>query len=196
MKKLVLSMMAAVAILTAANAQVNWNVDKSHSSVKFSVQHMMVAETEGKFKLYEGSISSKSDDFTDAAVNFSIDVNSINTDDEQRDGHLKSDDFFNAEKFPKMVFKGKSMKKGKGKNEYILSGDLTIRDVTKPIILTANFGGVSKDPWGNTRAGFKVAGSVNRTEYGLKWNKVLEAGGLAVSETVNILCNIELIKQK
>ncbi len=194
MKKLLTSVM--VLMTSASFAQTLWNIDKSHSSVKFSVTHMMVSETEGRFKIYEGTVNAKSDDFTDAVINFSIDAASVNTDDEKRDGHLKSDDFFNTEKYPKITFKGISMKKGKGVNEYILTGDLTMRDVTKKVTLTAIYGGVTKDPWGNTRTGFKISGSVNRIDYGLKWNAVLEMGGMAVSETVNIQCNIELVKQK
>ncbi len=194
MKKLLTSVM--VIMTSASFAQTLWNIDKSHSSVKFSVTHMMVSETEGRFKVYEGTVNAKSDDFTDAAINFSIDATSVNTDDEKRDGHLKSEDFFNTDKFPKITFKGTSMKKGKGANEYILIGDLTMRDVTKKVTLIAIYGGTTKDPWGNTRAGFKISGSVNRIDYGLKWNAVLEMGGMAVSETVNLQCNIELVKQK
>jgi polyisoprenoid-binding protein YceI len=196
MKKLLSTAYAVLLVSSAASAQTFWAIDKSHSAIKFSVQHMMVAETEGKFKMYEGNVNAKGEDFTDAVITFAVDVASVNTDDEKRDGHLKSDDFFNAEKYPKMTFKSTSMKKGAGKNEFILMGDLTIRDVTKKVTLVANFGGVTKDPWGNTRAGFKITGSVNRIEYGLKWNAALEAGGIAVSETVNIMCNVELIKQK
>jgi polyisoprenoid-binding protein YceI len=196
MKKLLSTVYAVLLVSSAASAQTFWAIDKSHSAIKFSVQHMMVAETDGKFKLYDGNVNAKGEDFTDAVISFSVDVASVNTDDEKRDGHLKSDDFFNAEKYPKMIFKSTSMKKGTGKNEFILTGDLTIRDVTKKVSFVANFGGVTKDPWGNTRAGFKITGSVNRIEYGLKWNAALEAGGIAVSETVNIMCNVELIKQK
>ncbi len=196
MKKLLTTVYATVLVASAMNAQTFWGIDKSHSAVKFTIQHMMVSETDGKFKIYDGSVSTKNDDFTDATITFSADVASINTDDEKRDGHLKSEDFFNAEKYPKITFKSTSMVKGKGKNEFILTGDLTMRDVTKKVILNAIYGGTTKDPWGNTRAGFKISGSVNRIEYGLKWNAALEAGGIALGEMVNILCNVELIKQK
>jgi polyisoprenoid-binding protein YceI len=197
MKKIVSSICTMLLLAGAAKAQTFWGIDKSHSSVKFSVTHMMVSETDGNFKMYDGSVSSKTEkDFADATITFSVDVASVNTEDEKRDGHLKSEEFFNAEKFPKMTFKSTSMKKGKNENEFILIGDLTIRDVTKKVTLVAKFGGISKDPWGNTRAGFKITGSVNRTEYGLKWNAALETGGVAVSENVNIMCNVELVKQK
>lgn len=193
MKKLILSI-ACFASVAFANAQ-NWKIDNSHSKVQFSVTHMMIAETSGKFKVYDGSVVSSKEDFTDAQINFSIDVNSIDTDDEMRDKHLKSGDFFDVEKFPKMVFKSKSLKKVAGKN-YKLTGELTIKDVTKPVEFDVVYNGTMKDPYGNTRAGFKLAGNINRTDFGLKWNAVLEAGGVAVSENVDIDCNVELIKQK
>jgi polyisoprenoid-binding protein YceI len=196
MKKTFLSTLAAAVLVANLSAQTNWKVDNSHSKIGFSVTHMMVSETEGKFKLYDGKVSSATEtDFTNASVEFSIDVASINTDDDRRDGHLKSDDFFNAEKYPKMTFKSTSMKKGKKAGEYVLEGDLTIRDVTKKVKLIATTSGKTvKDPYGLTRLGFKISGSINRVDYGLKWNAILEAGGVAVSETVNITCNIELIK--
>lgn len=195
MKKLVLKTLTVLALMSGSAFAQKWNLDKSHSKVTFSVTHMMISETEGKFKIYDGSVTSSKEDFTDAQIEFSIDVNSIDTDDEARDKHLKSDDFFNAEKFPTMKFKGKQLKKVSGKN-YKLIGDLTIRDVTKPVEMDVVFGGIQKDPWGNTKAGFKVKGAINRKEYGLKWNAALETGGVVVSEEVNIECHIELAKQK
>lgn len=189
---------ALALVVTALNttAQTNWKVDASHSKLGFSVTHMMVSETEGKFKIYEGKVGSKSEtDFTNANIDFSVDVASVDTDDDKRDGHLKSDDFFNAEKFPKMVFKTTSMKPGKVKGTYDLEGDLTIRDVTKKVkFLAVGSSKTVKDPWGNIRYAFKVSGKINRVEYGLKWNAILEAGGLAVSEDVKIDCTIELVK--
>lgn len=196
MKKQQFSILMGSMFALAVSAQTNWKVDNSHSKIGFSVTHMMVGETEGKFKLYEGKVSSTSEtDFNNANIEFTVDVNSINTDDDRRDGHLKSDDFFNAVKFPKMTFKSTSMKKGKAVGEYIMEGNLTIRDITKKVTLTAVTSGKSvKDPYGLTRVGFKVKGTINRIEYGLKWNAVLEAGGVAVSEEVKIDSNIELIK--
>ena len=195
MKKIIIS---AVSLLFAihTNAQVNWKVDASHSKLGFSVTHMMISETEGKFKIYEGKVSSKSDlDFNDAQIDFSVDVKSINTDDEKRDGHLTSPDFFDAEKFPKMTFKSTSMKKGKGKNEYVLTGDLTIKGVTKKVSLKAiHSGKLVKSPWSTMVTGFNVSGMINRKDFGLTWNAALEAGGVVVSEEVKIACTIELIK--
>jgi polyisoprenoid-binding protein YceI len=189
---------AALATGITANAQTNWKVDGSHSKLGFAVTHMMVAETEGKFKVYEGSATSKSEtDFTDAKIDFTADAASINTDDEKRDGHLKSADFFDVEKFPKISFKATSMKLNpkKGKTTYDLVGELTMKGVTKTVTLTAiGASQTVKDPYGNTKFGFKVLGKLNRKDFGLAWNAVLEAGGVAVSEEVALNLNIELNK--
>lgn len=181
-------------IASAVSAQTTWKVDASHSSVKFSVSHLVVSETEGTFKVYDANISSTKEDFTDAKIDFSIDVNSINTENEMRDKHLKSDDFFNAEKFPKILFKGTSFKKVSG-NKYVLEGDLTIRDVTKKVKLDVVYGGTVKDPYGNIKAGFKVTGTVDRLAYGLKWNVLTEAGGAVVGKDVELTVKLELQKQ-
>ncbi len=197
MKKLVLSVATAFLMLSAT-AQTAWKVDASHSKLGFSVTHMMVAETEGKFKIYEGTVDSKSEmDFTDAKIDFTADVNSINTEDEKRDGHLKSPDFFDAAKYPKITFKSTSMKPNPklGKTAYLLTGDLTMHGVTKKVTLNAAGAPKTvKDPYGNIKNGFKVLGTINRKDFGLSWNAALEAGGVAVSETVKLDMNIELNK--
>jgi len=175
------------------NAQTKWTFDKSHSKVQFKVTHMVISEVTGQFKSYDGTVETSKDDFTDAKINFTIDVNSIDTDNQQRDTHLKSDDFFNAEKFPKINFVSKSFKKV-GDKKYKLVGDLTIRNITKQVELDVVYNGTVKDPWGNIRAGFKVTGQVNRFDYGLKWNALLELGGAVVGENVDIIIDVELIK--
>ncbi|MFH1197936.1 MAG: YceI family protein [bacterium] len=175
-------------------AQTKWNIDKSHSNAGFTVTHLVISEVDGYFKNYEGSVETNGDDFTNAKIEFSFDIASINTDNEKRDNHLKSDDFFNAEKFPKMTFKSKSFKKVDGKN-WKLVGDLTIRDVTKQVTLDVKNNGTVKDPWGNIKAGFKIYGVINRFDYNLKWNSMIEAGGLVVGEDVEIKINLELAKQ-
>lgn len=172
-----------------------WNVDPAHSFVKFSVEHMVISEVEGNFKTFSGAVESPSADFSNAKINFNVDVNSINTDNEGRDKHLKGDDFFNAEKFPQMSFASTSFKKVKG-NIYAAEGNLTIRDVTKKVKFAVVYGGVVKDPWGNIKAGFKAAGSINRKEYGLKWSAVTEAGGAVVGDDIKIQVNVELAQQK
>lgn len=174
-------------------AQSKWQVDKAHSTVKFSVQHLVISEVEGSFRTFDGSIVSKNDDFTDAVIDFSVDVNSINTDNEMRDNHLKGDDFFNAAKFPKMTFKSKSFKKVSG-NKYELVGDLTIRDVTKTVKFDVTYGGTAKDPYGNIKAGFKASAVINRFDYGLKWNALTEAGGAVVGNEVNVSLKLEFNK--
>ncbi|HRH10214.1 MAG TPA: YceI family protein [Bacteroidia bacterium] len=199
MKKSIITSVALFAAMSF-NAQTNWKVDGSHSKLGFSVVHMMVAETEGKFKVYEGSVESKSEtDFNDAKINFTADVKSINTDDEKRDGHLKSPDFFDVEKFPSITFKATSMKANpkKGATAYDLEGDLTIKGVTKKVKLFAIAASkVAKDPYGNTKFGFKVNGTISRKDFGLVWNAALETGGVAVSDEVILDLKIELNKAK
>jgi polyisoprenoid-binding protein YceI len=201
MKKLFIASILSLAAVAAfaqtkstAAAPSTWAVDASHSNVKFGVTHMVVSEVEGYFKVFSGTIKATSDDFNDASIDFAVDVASINTDSDQRDGHLRSEEFFNATKYPKMTFKSSSFKKGSG-NQYILEGDLTIRDITKHVKFNVTYGGTVKDPWGNTKAGFKARTTINRMDYGLKWNAALEAGGVAVSEDVEVIVNIELQKQ-
>jgi polyisoprenoid-binding protein YceI len=197
MKKVFTTAALSFLMVAGAVAQTNWKVDNSHSKLGFSVTHMMVAETEGKFKIFNGSVSSKSEmDFTDAQITFSADAASINTEDEKRDGHLKSPDFFDVTKFPEITFKSTSMKPdGKGKTTYIVEGDLTMHGVTKRVKLNAiGAAKTVKDPYGNIKNGFKVTGTINRKDFGLVWNAALEAGGVAVSEEVQISLNIELNK--
>ncbi len=192
MKKTRTLLMAALLFIAAgASAQASkWNVDASHSNVKFSVSHLMVSEVEGHFSKFDGTIESPAADFNNAKINFTVDVNSVNTDNEKRDEHLKSDDFFNAEKFPKMTFAGTSFKKEKG-NNYTLEGNLTIRDVTKKVKMDVTYGGTVKDPWGNTKAGFKTSTKISRKAYGLKWNSMMEAGGAVVGDEVTIILKME-----
>lgn len=182
---------AAVAGLTAS-AQTKWTVDKGHSNVKFSVTHMVVSEMEGTFKVFDGTMEHTKSDFSDAKINFAIDVASVNTDNERRDGHLKSDDFFNAEKFPKMTFVSTSVKP-LGGNKYELAGNLTIRDVTKPVVFQVTHGGVLTTSRG-AKAGFKATTTINRFDYNLKWDRATETGGLVVSKDVTIQVNVEMDK--
>jgi len=182
-------------VLTGINfAQTEWKFDKSHSNVGFSVTHMLIAETDGIFKTFDGKVTTQGESFENAEISLTVDINSVYTDNEKRDNHLQSNDFFNAEKYPNMTFTGRKFNKVDEKN-YELLGDLTIRDVTKEVKLDVVMNGQITDPWGNIRAGFKLTGEVNRFEYGLKWSKVMEAGGLVVGETVTITANIELIQK-
>ncbi len=183
-------------IIAANNAApTKWNIDKSHSSVKFTVQHLVISEVEGSFKMFNGTVVSPTPDFTNADINFTVDVNTINTDDDKRDAHLKSDDFFNAEKYPEMRFSGTSFKKLKG-NLYALEGNLTIRNTSKKVRFAVVYGGTVKDPWGNVKAGFKATGKINRKDFGLKWGALTEAGGAVVGDEVNMIINVEFAQQK
>ena len=194
MKKLVLSSIFALSALVVS-AQTKWNVDKTHSNVKFSVAHLVISEVDGAFKSFNGSLTSTKPDFSDAAIEFTVDVNSVNTDNEMRDGHLKGDDFFNAEKYPQMSFKSTSFKKVKG-NVYVLTGNLTIRDVTKKAVFNVTYGGTAKDGYGNTKAGFKASTTIDRLAYNLKWNSLTEAGGSVVGKDVTINLNLEFAQAK
>jgi len=191
--------LTAFAILTVlvsqAYSQNNWAVDKSHSNVQFTVTHLVISEVEGHFRSFDGTITASKPDFTDAAINFTVDVASVSTDNDMRDNHLKADDFFHAEKFPKMTFKGVSFKKVSDK-KYELTGDLTIRDVTRKVKFDVTYGGTVKDGYGNTKAGFKVTATLNRFDYNLKWNSVTEAGGVVVGPDVDIRLNLQFGLQK
>lgn len=168
-------------------------LDKAHSSVGFSVRHLVISEVTGNFKDYDISLKSTKDDFSDAVVEATIKVASINTENDKRDNHLKSDDFFNAEKFPEIIFKSTSFEKV-GENKYKITGDLTIRDVTKKVTFDAVYNGSIKAPWGSTVTSWKATMSLNRFDYNLKWNKAIEAGGLIAGDIINITLNLELNK--
>ena len=178
----------------AIDATGSWTVEPYHSGLNFAVSHLVISETSGNFKSIEGTVESKTADFQGASINFTADVNTVNTENEMRDKHLKSDDFFNAEKYPKMTFKSTSFKKISG-NKYLLTGELTIRDVTKKVSFEVKYGGIVVDPYKNTKAGFKLTGKISRKAYGLKWSATTEAGGAVVGDEVSITANIELQKK-
>jgi polyisoprenoid-binding protein YceI len=194
MKKII--SLAVVALLTTSVfAQTKWNIDAVHSNVRFTVPHLVISEVEGSFKKFSGEVVAAKPDFTDAAVNFTIDVNSIDTDNEMRDKHLKADDFFNAGQFPTATFKSTSFRKVSG-NKYKLAGNLTIRNVTKPVTFDVVYGGTAKDGYGNTKAGFKATTVINRFDYGLKWNAVTEAGGATVGQDITIDLKLQFAQAK
>lgn len=184
----------AVVNAPAVQTPTKWTLDKSHSNVRFTVTHMVVSETDGSFKIFDGTVEHTKADWSDAKINFTVDINSINTDNENRDKHLKADDFFNAEKFPTAKFVGKSFKP-LGNNKYELVGDLTIRDVTKSIKFDVKFGGIAASTRGD-KAGFKATTTINRFDYNLKWDRATEAGGLVVGKEVELTVLIELNKVK
>ncbi|MGA7719863.1 MAG: YceI family protein [Ignavibacteriaceae bacterium] len=169
-----------------------WSLDPAHTKVQFSVRHMIISEVAGHFNNFDIQVFA-GPDFSDSEIKATIDVKSINTGIADRDNHLKSPDFFDVEKFEQILFKSNKIEK-LDDEEFKLSGDLTIRDITKPIELKVIYGGTVKDPWGKTRAGFKVLGSLNRFDYDLKWNALMEAGGAVVGKTINLICDVEVVK--
>lgn len=173
--------------------ETKWVIDSTHSKVSFKVKHLMISNVLGSFREFEGAATTEGDDFSTAKISFSLNASSIDTEVADRDAHLKSADFFDAEKFPKLTFSGNGLK-DLGDDLYELTGDLTIKDVTKPVSLQVEFGGVMTDPWGNVKAGFSVSGKINRKEWGLNWNAALEAGGVLVGEEVKLSADIELAK--
>lgn len=170
-----------------------WVADKSHTKIQFSARHMIIAEVTGHFTDYDLSMKA-SDDFKDTEIEFTVNLESIDTGITDRDNHIKSPDFFDVQNFPKMTFKSTGTRKIDDK-KFKLTGNLTIKDITKPIELDVTYGGTIKDPWGNTRAGFRLQGTLNRFDYGLKWNALMETGGAVVSRDINITCDVEITKQ-
>ncbi|MBL7870438.1 MAG: YceI family protein [Cyclobacteriaceae bacterium] len=191
MKKL--NVLVALLFITGmASAQTTWNLDKAHTNIQFNVTHMVVSEVNGSFTDFEGQIISKSEDFNGAEVTFTAKTGSVNTGNENRDKHLKSDDFFNAEQFPDIKFNGTIVKTG---GKYQLKGNFTIRDVTKPVVFDITYGG-QIDTGRGVKAGFKFTGKINRLDYGLKWSNKLATGELAVADEVEVVVKVELNKVK
>lgn len=174
--------------------QTKWAIDPLHSEVQFKVKHLMISTVTGSFKTFSGSATTLSDDFEDAEVEFSLDVNSITTNQEMRDNHLKNDDFFQADKYPTIDFKSTSFKKVNDV-DYVLTGNLTMKGVTKEVEVNAEFGGETKDMHGNVKAGFEITGIINRKDFGLTYNAITETGGLALSENIKLIANIQVAKQ-
>jgi polyisoprenoid-binding protein YceI len=171
----------------------NWTLDPTHSKVGFRVKHLMISNVAGSFREFSGNVTTEGDDFTTADISFSLNAASVDTEMADRDAHLKSPDFFDTAVYPVITFKGKGLK-DLGDDIYNLTGDLTIKGVSKPVTLTVEFGGIMSDPWGNVKAGFSLSGKINRKDWGLNWNAALEAGGVLVSEEVKLTCDIELAK--
>ncbi|MFN3998259.1 YceI family protein [Algoriphagus sp.] len=169
-----------------------WIIDPTHSEVSFKVKHLVISTVTGYFKSFEGSAESKSDDFEGASVNFSAEIDSIDTNQSDRDNHLKSADFFDAANHPNLIFAGKVAKNG---TDYKLVGELTIRGNKKEVTLDVDFGGVAGDPYGQTKAGFEIEGKISRKEFGLTWSAVTEAGNVVVSDQVRLHLSVQLVKQ-
>jgi polyisoprenoid-binding protein YceI len=173
---------------------IQWKIDPAHSEIQFKVKHLMITTVTGYFKTFDLEVETENDDFTTAGkIEFTADIDSIDTNNQQRDAHLKSADFFNAEEHGQLRFIGKKYEASG--DDARLHGDLTIRGVTKPVTVNVEFGGVVVDPYGQTKAGFTVAGKISRKEFGLTWNAVTEAGQVVVSDDIRLHAEIQLVKQ-
>jgi polyisoprenoid-binding protein YceI len=173
----------------------NWQIDRAHSDVHFTVRHMVISKVRGRFQKWDGTLAYDPDNPASSRVEITIDAASIDTNDEKRDGHLRSADFLNAEKHPSLTFKSTKIEP-KGKDKFLLHGDLTIRDVTKPVAIEVEHLGQAKDPWGQTKALFSGKLTIQREEFGAKWNQALEAGGVLVGKNVDIDIELQAIAPK
>ncbi len=173
-------------------ATTKWAIDPTHSEIGFKVKHMMFTNVSGTFAAYDATITTEDDNFENANFEFSANIDSISTNNTDRDNHLKSADFFDADNFPKLTFKASSFTKDG--DDYEITGDLSIKEVTKPVKFPVEFSGLMKDPWGNTKAGLNIYGKINRKDWGLNWNSALETGGVLVGEEVKLNIELQLIK--
>lgn len=171
-----------------------WLIDPTHSEIGFKVKHMMFTNVSGNFQNYTASIETQGDDFENAKIEFSGDIDSITTNNADRDAHLLSADFFDAEQFPKIIFESTSFIKN-NEASFELKGNLTLHGITKPVTLETEFSGLMKDPWGNTKAGLILSGKINRKDWNLNWNSTLETGGVLVGEEVKLNIELQFIKQ-
>lgn len=169
-----------------------WTIDPAHSEITFKVKHLMISNVKGEFRTFEGDIDGE--DFKNSTISATIDANSIYTNNDDRDTHLKSQDFFEVEKYPKIQFKSTSIQQ-ENRGEFKLVGNLTIKGITKEIILDTELGGFMKDPYGNEKVGFSITGKINRKDFGLNWNAALEAGGVMVGNEVTIIAEVQFAKQ-
>ena len=169
-----------------------WIIDPTHSEVAFKVKHLVISTVTGYFRKFEGAAESASEDFNGASVTFSLDVNTIDTNQSDRDQHLKSADFFDTASFPSITFAGKLVNQGGG---YQLQGDLTLKGITQKVTLDVTYGGTVADPYGQTKAGFEIEGKLNRKDFGLTWSAITEAGSVVVSDQVRLQLSVQLVKQ-
>lgn len=171
-----------------------WSIDPSHSEIGFKVKHMMFTNVSGKFNDFKATIENNENEFETSTISFSAQVESIDTNNIDRDNHLRSADFFDVENFPELSFQSTNIKKN-SESQFEISGDLTIKEATVNVTLEAEYSGIMKDPWGNTKIGLSLSGKINRKEFGLNWNAALETGGVLVGENINLLIEAQLIKQ-
>ncbi|MBK6729730.1 MAG: YceI family protein [Bacteroidetes bacterium] len=181
--------------MTTTASKTQWMADTAHSEVGFKVKHMMITNVRGKFEDYDVSLTTEGEDFSTAEIKFTAKTASVNTSAEARDTHLRSADFFDSDKYPEMKFVSTQIEK-MDEGDFVLTGDLTIKDITKSVKLDVEFGGILKDPWGNDKAGFVITGKIYRKDWGLNWNAALEAGGVLVAEDVKLNIDIQFTKIK
>jgi polyisoprenoid-binding protein YceI len=175
-------------------AKTTWALDPTHSEVSFKVKHMMFTNVSGNFKTFNATVETEELDFSTASISFEAEIASINTNNTDRDNHLKSADFFDAEKFPKLTFVATKIV-ANGENNFAIHGNLTLKEVTKEVALDVNYSGMMKDPWGNAKVGFSIEGKINRKDFGLNWNAALETGGVLVGEEVKLAAEVQFVKQ-
>ena len=190
-----MSTATAPAANAASTGLATWTIDPAHSEIQFKVKHLMITTVTGSFQKFEADITAPGDDLSKARVTLRLEAASVTTGSEQRDGHLKSPDFFDIANHPHIVFTSMKAENMDNDGNWTLLGDLTINGITKPVKLDVEFGGVMKDPWSNTKAGISINGKLNRKDWGLNWNAALEAGGMLVSDEVRIACEVQLVKQ-
>lgn len=183
----------AAGTATEARAQ-SWTIDPAHSHVGFAIKHLMIATVRGRFTGVQGTVTADESDPTTAKVDISIATKSVTTGDEKRDGHLRSPDFFDVDRYPAMTFRSKRVE-AESRDTFRVTGDLTIRDVTREVVLDVQLLGRAKDPWGKEHAAFEASTKINRADYGLTWNAALEAGGVLVGDEVKISIEAQLLKQ-
>ena len=172
-----------------------WVLDPTHSEIGFKIKHLMITNVSGNFNKFEVKAETNGEDFSNAKVSADIEVESINTNNSQRDAHLRTADFFEAENYPLISFRSTRIEK-LDESTYTLAGNLTIKKTTKPVKLALEYGGVTKDPYGNYKAGFSLSGKINRHDFGVSYNAVLETGGVALGEEIKIHGEIQLVKQQ
>jgi len=180
---------------TQTITKTKWDLDPVHSEIGFKVKHMMITNVSGSFGKFDVKAETEDNDFSTAVVNFSADLNSISTGNADRDNHLKSGDFFNAALYPKIQFHSTKLEK-KDETNYVLHGNLQVKEVKRPVKLDVEFGGIGTDPWGKEKAGFTITGNINRTDFNLGWNAALETGGVLVGEAVKLQAEVQLVKQR
>jgi polyisoprenoid-binding protein YceI len=178
------------------SAKGKWMIDRQHSEIGFKVKHLMISNVKGKFREFDADVNVLNDDFTTADIDLWINASSLSTDDDKRDTHLKSADFFDVSNFREINFLSTLIEKTSKENIYNLLGDLTIKGITNPVKLEVDFGGIMTDPYGNEKAGFSIHGKLNRKDWGLTWNTALESGGVLVGEEISLSCEIQLIRSK